>query len=201
MSLWSLSLRFQMPSSLIRKVDVVWGGLAGSPYFTQFYFGHEAGSASSTATAVRTFLQALASNLAAGMTATVKPEQAVIDTSSNQIVSVETAGAVSNVAYIGTGDPLPFATQVLLKLSTSQFNGGRRLRGRINIPGNLEAVCQAGALAPSSVGTYNGPAATLISATSSTGKWAVWSRMHHSWASVDSATAWDQFAVLKTRRP
>jgi hypothetical protein len=188
-------------TQLIRQVAVVWSGIGGSPYYSQFHFEHQAGAATASAVAVKNFLQALASNLAAGMTAQVQDEQNVIDTSTGKIVSVEAGTHQSSTAFIGTGDPLPFATQVLLRLSTAQFNDGRRLRGRMFIPGNLEAVCQAGALAPASFTTYNTPAQALLTASSSSGKWAVWSKRHLGWASVDSVTVWDQFAILRKRRP
>jgi hypothetical protein len=125
----------------------------------------------------------------------------VIETVTGKPVSVEIPAATTPVVFTGTGDPLPWASQVLVRMATSQFNDGRRLRGRIYIPGILESMCAAGVLAPASQTTFNTPLAALITSTASTGKWAVWSRTHPGWASIDSAIVWSQFGVQKRRRP
>lgn len=190
-----------MPTTLIRRVEVIWSGLPGAPFYSQFFFSHQAGAATATAANVRTFLNALSTNLCTPMTAQIQPEQAIIDVVTAQPVNVEIATNQAVVNYTGTGDPLPWSTQVLLQLKTATFNSGRRLRGRIYIPGILESMCTAGELAPASQTTFNTPAQTLITQSNATGDWAVWSKRYQSWANVASATAWNQFGIQRRRRP
>lgn len=74
-------------------------------------------------------------------TATVQPEVPLIEVASGEITDMTSAtGAVS----VGTlsSEALPAAAQGLLSLVTSEFNAGRRLRGRVFIPGATEADSQ-----------------------------------------------------------
>lgn len=190
-----------MAGTLVRKVDVVWAGLPGAPFFTQFMFEHQAGQATPTAVAVRAFLQTFFAQLATGLTAQVQPEQTVIDVVTGHPTALETASPQSVVTYSQTGTPLPWTSQLVLRLATSQYNAGRRLRGRLFIPGAMMGMDNNGGVASATQTMVNGAAQTLITSSSSSGKWAVWSRRHLSWASVDAGTCWDQFGVLRSRRP
>jgi hypothetical protein len=190
-----------MAGLLVRKVDIVWSGLPGLPGFSQLYFEHQAGNATSIASAVKTFLTAIAGGSWTGLTAQIQPEQTIIDVTTGEPVSLEAATPQAAVNFTATGTPLPFQTQVLLRLATSQYNAGRRLRGRLYIPGAMVGMDTNGDLGPSWVTMYNSAAAALLTASNTNGKWAVYSRTHHAWASIDSATVWNQFAVQRRRRP
>lgn len=190
-----------MPTALIRKIDVVWSGLAGAPYFTQFFYGHEAGQATSAAAQLRAFLASWTAVLATGLNIDIQPEQSVIDTASGKPVAVEIGGAQGQITCSGPGDPLPWATQVVLRLPTAQFNNGRRLRGHIFIPGPVESQCTNGVLPAAALTSMNTWVTQHVSNTVATGKWAVWSRAHSGWASIESPSVWPQFGVLRRRRP
>lgn len=150
---------------------------------------------------MRKFLNAISTNLSTPMTAQIQPEQTIIDVVTGKPVNVEIASNQAVVNYTGTGDPLPWASQVLIQLKTATFNNGRRLRGRFYIPGILESMCTAGELAPASQTTFNTPLQTLITDSNAQGDWAVWSKRYQSWANVATATAWNQFGIQRRRRP
>lgn len=189
-----------MPSSLVRKVDVVWSGLPGAPYYTQFFFGHEPGSATASAAAVRTFLLALVNMHVTPLVAQIRPDQVIIDTATGKPTATETGAAQAQVPFAGTGDPLPYMTQVLIRMKTGLYNNGHRLQGRIYIPGCREASNIGGVITATDLTNYNTAAAALISGTASTGKWAIWSRKYKSWGSIDSASAWSEWSVQRSRR-
>ena len=190
-----------MAGTLIRRVEIVWSGLPGAPFYSQLFFAHQAGAATAIAGNVRTFLNALVNNLCAPLQAQIQDEQSVIDVVTGKPVNVEVATHQAVVAYLGTGDPLPWASQVLIQLKTAQFNNGRRLRGRFYIPGILESMSTGGELAPASQTTFNTPLQTLITSSNANGDWAVWSKRYQSWANVATATAWNQFGIQRRRRP
>jgi hypothetical protein len=189
-----------MPSTLIRKVDVLWTGLAGAPYFTQFFFGHEPSQASATATALRTCLFGFNARCMTPMIAAISPEQTVIDTATGKPTATEIATAVTDVAFSGTGTPLPTVDQVVMRLKTSQFNLGRRLQGRIFVPGLNTAANSGGRLDSVYKSSFDASFGGLIANTATSGKWAIWSRKYKGWASIDSATAWSEFGVMRSRR-
>jgi hypothetical protein len=190
-----------MPTALIRRVELIWAGLAGAPFYTQLFFGHEPGQANPTATAVKTLLDNLNTALATGLTCEIVPEQTVIDTVSGKPVSLEAATPKTINTFSATGDPLPWTSQGIVRLPTSIYNDGRRLRGHFNIPGMMESQSANGVLAAPTKTQFDGFLATFLASTNTTGKLAVWSRRHQMWASAESAVMWTQFGVLRSRRP
>lgn len=189
-----------MPSTLIRKINVVWSGLPGTPYFSQFMIGHEAGQATPAAAAVRGFLVAMVHQQAQGLTAQIQSDQTIIDTATGKPVSQETSANQLEVPYDGTGDIMPTLNQVVIRLKTSVYNNGARLQGKVYIPGCRESSNIGGLVTSAEVANYNAAAANLITASATVGKWAVWSRKYKSWASIESASTWNQWSSQKSRR-
>lgn len=67
-----------------------------------------------------------------------------VDEVTGTIVGQFTAPAGASVVGTGAGERLPYMTQGLLRLSTALFVGGRRVRGRQNIPLPAETDSTAG---------------------------------------------------------
>jgi hypothetical protein len=189
-----------VPSTLIRKVDVLWTGLAGGPYYTQFFFGHEPSQATPIAAALRTTLFGFNVRLMSPMIAAIQPEQVVIDTATGKPTATEVAAAQTDVAFGGTGTTLPTVDQVVMRLKTAVFNGGRRLQGRIFLPGIPSGGNNLGRLDSVYKSSFDASFGNLITNTATIGKFAVWSRKNHMWASVESATAWSEFGIMRSRR-
>jgi len=104
-----------------------------------------------------------------------------------------------------TGDILPHQTQGLGRLSTSTVFGGRRLRGRLFIPGPPESVNSAGGLPTSSYTTTLTTAlGTLFTAGATASQAVIWHRPQGGTGGgsapitgVSAAPAW---SVLRSRR-
>lgn len=190
-----------MATQLIRRVSLVWSGLSGAPYFTQLFFGHEAGNATPTATAVKNLLNNLAPTMQTGLTVQQNPEQVIIDTALGEPVGLEVATAQPLVTCTATGDALPWATQGVVRLPTSIYNSGHRLRGHFFLPGMMEAANINGVVAAPTLTQYNGFLSTFWTATQTSGALAVWTRAHRGWASAEGAFMWGQWGVLRSRRP
>lgn len=190
-----------MAGTLIRRVSLVWAGLAGSPYFTQLFFEHQAGNATATATAVKNFLNNLAPTLQNGLTVQQAPEQVIIDVALGEPVGLESATPQALVTCTATGDALPWATQGVVRMPTNIYNSGHRMRGHFFLPGMMEAANINGVVAAPTLTQYNGFLSTFWTACQTSGPIAVWSRVHRSWASADSLTMWGQWGVLRSRRP
>jgi hypothetical protein len=104
-------------------------------------------------------------------------------------------------AGTGTADPLPFATQGLIRWRTGSIVNGREVRGRTFIPAPTEAVAIDGR-----------PSAAFVTAASAAiAAWTgglvaleIWHRPNELGAgsawSVETGQLWNQFAVLRSRR-
>lgn len=183
----------------IFEVHTTWTGVAGTPYYTTLR-GLMTGPVEPEEFADRwtTFLVSIQGAIADALTAVVEPEVTVIESTSGELVGVLSIDG-DTIAPNGGGDALPPATQCLVQLTTPAIISGRRLRGRIFLPGMLEANNgvtgePSGAL----VGSFNDALDTLVDALAST--WVVYSPTHRAYATVTGAQVWNQWAVLRSRR-
>lgn len=174
------------------------GGLVVGGGINDLYFLQASGTAAQAVAAVAALYNAVAPGISPQVTFVTDPEVLTIDDATGGGVTITTITPNNGVGS-GTGEPLPPTTQGLIRLRTAGFVGGREIRGRIFIPGYVEAR-------NSSVGTpdstainqmNNGIAALLAAANSDL---VVYSPTHHTSVPVLSANAWGQWAVLRSRR-
>lgn len=182
------------------RIKVVWTAPAGSPYYTTFYFGGDTpGEADAAGAAVAAFLGVMDGNIASTYAWNLDQEAEFVDPVTGNITGVETIAA-GNGNGSGTGDPLPLSTQALIRWRTNQFINGREIRGRTFFPGFVETSSTAGRVTTGLLSGLNTAAADFITASSGGGGLVVWSPTHGQAAQVLTASAWSDFAVLRSRR-
>lgn len=111
----------------------------------------------------------------------------------------------SSTVCTGTGDALPRQTQGLVRLQTSTVIDGRRLRGRIYVPGPLEAANTATGIPSSSyTSTITAGFATIFTPGATGSNAVIWHRPQAGSGGnaavitgVSTATTW---SVLRSRR-
>jgi hypothetical protein len=125
--------------SLVR-VQTVWTGVAGSPYYTNLYVigPLSTNNGNDLATAWRVFLNSLVGTLSGGMTATIDAELLEIDETTGNVTGAGNT-IQAPVVFTATGDVLPRANQLLIRWITNGIVHNRRVRGRIFLPGALES--------------------------------------------------------------
>lgn len=129
-----------------------------------------------------------------------------IDENTGAIVNQVTAAAPAALAFSAAGSYLPLQTQALVSFQTATFIGGRRLRGRLYIPGLTVASSTAGgAVTPAT-------SALLTSFNTALGTTVVTALNQRVWhrpgiggtgglgVVVSTRTASSSFAVLRSRR-
>lgn len=123
----------------LARVRTVMVGVAGTPWYSNLYFMDDGGTsvAPQAVAAVGTFWTTMAAAISNNVTGTVQGEVARINEVDGQLTGVEN---VTPVAFAGgnTDDELPWQTQLLGRTFTAGFVNGRRVRGRIFIPGMVE---------------------------------------------------------------
>lgn len=181
------------------EVHTTWTGVAGAPYYTTLrglLTGPVAPEA--FADAWTSFLVTIQGAIIDNLTAVVEPEVTIIESSTGELVGVSTIDGAT-VAPTGSTDALPPMTQALLQIQTPTIISGRRLRGRIFLPGMLEANNTVdGAPSAALTESFNGAGATLVDALAST--WVVYSPTHRAYGTVTGVQTWNQWAVLRSRR-
>lgn len=181
--------------ALMWRIETVFQGISGAPYYNQLYWEHTAVPAVSSAVlAVAQFWGDLEGLITDDLTYNVDGEVPIIESSTGATVGVDTtsgfAGAGTNIA-----ETLPRATQGLARLRTGTFINGRELRGRIFIPGACESNSDGGKPSASYISTVNSEVAALASAGLQ-----VFSPTHLQVAFVTGGTCWNDWAVLRSRR-
>lgn len=189
--------------SMIR-VDTVLTGVVGSPYFNRLHFiGDTEEKAALCVGAVLTMWGTLFNgvNPAIGrLTAKIDDEVQVVD---------DATGTVTDAFFLPTSpvspgsvtvDIIPNATQGLVRLNTTQFRNGRRVRGKIFFPClNRQSQTADGNLGGTMPTLLEDAVEPLLGVDL-----AVWSRPAPGRVGdavpVETITVWNEFAVLKSRR-
>lgn len=133
--------------------------------------------------------------MADDITLTIPSTGDIIDSTDGSLIGVWTDGTPIAVPGALTQARQPFTSQVLVQLKTDLVAGGRRLRGRVFLPGTCTV--------DNDDGVPTGDLLTAMRAAANTAfvsDFAVYSPTHHVWATVSSTDVWDQFAVLRSRR-
>lgn len=181
----------------LSRIQVIWSGtpVVGGGLST-FYMLNSVGTVAQQVAAVATFLDNSESSRSTSLSWATSADVAVIDDATGNLVSMESVTPETGVGT-GTGDLAPYATQGLLRLYTTTVVGGRLLRGRLFLPGVTEGA-NTGIPSAGYISNYNTVAAALISDANTA--WAVWSRTHGTSQAVSTATTWNRWAVLRSRR-
>nr|CRY96173.1 hypothetical protein [uncultured prokaryote] len=179
----------------VRRIRTVFTGVAGSPWYVNLHFTSAgANTPQDQVQAVIDFWTGMASRMDGRSTARVDGDVAEIDLDSGAQTGIS-SGTGGAVAGGSNDDPLPPATQMLVRLSTGAYAKGRQIQGRIFIPGPTNYCNNAGVLTASTVTQINTQALALITAGL-----CVYSKTNKSVSTVSTATAWSEFAVMRSRR-
>lgn len=182
------------------RIRSLWTGVAGSPYYTNMYFGTDNTSveAQARATAVRTMVSQWMSSVRTDLTWNLDPQALVIDPATG-LASGEFTVTGNPIAGTGAGDPLPPFTQLLARLNTPGFSSGRRIRGHLFIPGFVESTSAAGGRPTDGIKTVVGDALNNFIGTGDS-RVGVWSRKAGTFTEVSGITVAADWAVLRSRR-
>lgn len=173
-------------------------GLFGLPGLSTMFFDEAGGSAQQAVNAVGAFWAGVVTNgVQNGFQYLTEPDVDVVNSTTGQITStVQTTSASGSSS--AAGEALPWATQGLIRWRTGVYSGGREIRGRTFLPGMLESNSFGIPLA-SWTTPMQGVVNALIADANST--LIVWSRKNQGFAPVVSGSVWQQWAVLRSRRP
>lgn len=126
------------------RTRVVWTGVAGTPYYTNFFWNGSGPSIAEDAQdSTIAWVAEIVGLINPLFTLTCDSEVTEINPESGEIV---TAYDVPGSASVGTnvGEPYPFRTQVLTYFGTTNYVGGRRVRGRSFLGGLNEVIGSSG---------------------------------------------------------
>ena len=183
--------------ALIRRVRVVWTGVAGSPAYSNFYFLNSEGDAQGYITPVGAFIASCVQYVHSSVTATVQPEVPLIDSVTGDITGTLLGTSVIHQGA-RTDEIIPPINNLLVRWNTQQFNGGRRIKGRMFVPYPTQLLNADGKVETSSRNGLLAAAQTFVNATGP--EFVIWSRTTGAVAPVTQASVWDQFAALRSRR-
>lgn len=182
----------------MHRVRVVWAGPATvGGGLTTLYFASPATTATQAVTAAATFLGAIDARMKNTVSWATEADVYEIDEVTGAVTGLNTTTPQTGTGGL-TDDLLPPEVQGLLRLRTNTIAGTSFVQGRLFIPGLTVASNNNGVVNPTTLSTLNAAAAALIA--DSTTLWGVWSRTHGTFAPVDTATLWTQFAALRSRR-
>ena len=180
------------------RVDTSTAGLGGAPFYTQMFFDDGVGVPSDVVDAVVAFWEALDTVIVNELTMTVEGVVAVVDETTGMITGVVSTGSGAGVVGTSVGEPAALATQGLIQWQTGDYVNGRQIRGKTFIPGVATSAVQAGKPTAGYQAALNTAANALIANASVV--FGIYSRVNHTLRDVTVGSAWNDFAVLRSRR-
>lgn len=181
------------------RVRSIFTGVAGAPYYSNLYFpGLISTDAQDRVNEVATAWDGCKTLLRTPMSIQVEGFVPVIDEVSGDITGSFTVTEPAPVGCVGTQEAMPPANQMLMRLSTPTYFAGRRLQGRMFIPGLTEASNDSGGVVSPN------DSAVILDAfepiTTGPDRIGVWSRKNGAFVQVDGVSIWNQWSVLRSRR-
>lgn len=179
------------------RVTQVATGVAGSPYYLTGYFQQAGGTSQAAASAWRKALGDQVGNFIAPYTYQPITFVDVVDPVTGNTLGVEPV-SVPLLAFTATDDPLPPYTMLLIRWRTGLYNAGREVRGRTNIARLGELANTQGKVTAASLTAWQARADALIADLDC--RHVVYSKKGGGWSDTITASVWEQFAVLTSRR-
>lgn len=180
----------------VNRIRTVATGVAGSPWYVNMHFAGEGGpSAADEVAAVVAFWQQVAGFLDNAVTYQVQSDVVQLDSATGQQTGiVVTPGG----ARQGTdaSPALPPANQGLIRLTSNAFFGGRRIRGRIFVPGVTSGSQDANGKPSADFRLAMQQGATYLVQNGLS----IYSPTNRVVAVVSGVSTWTEFAVLRSRR-
>jgi hypothetical protein len=181
---------------LMLRVRSTWSGIGGTPYLSTFFFaGSDETAASAASTAVIDFWNDAIGYVSPSLTVVTLDEIDVIDEATGDLLAVLNIPG-SSAGGDASGDILPHETQGLIRINTGYIVGGRKIHGRLFLPGPCEEHNDGGY--PSAAYKLNW--ANSVSDHLLPGAWGVWSRKNGAFYGASGATVWANWAGLRSRR-
>jgi hypothetical protein len=197
----------------IMRVRSVLNGVAGLPGYSNLYFGPVDGTLaeSDAVDLVAAFWNSMLGDMDNNITITVEGEVPIIEDTTGEIQDVVTVTG-QTLAVFGQSDPLPFTTQALGRFITADFVNGRRVRGRMFVPGMCEISNALGVPTTTFITAASARFAGLVG--DATAPLVIWSRpipvkppttpptftRLGSSHVVTESNVWTQWASLRSRR-
>lgn len=181
------------------RVRTVFTGVAGSPYYSNFYFAG-AGStlAQGVVSDVRGMWADLASNFGTPMVIAIDPDVPDINPVTGDIQGVTVTDPGATIQCQSVAEKLPTFTQMLVTFNTNEYRGGRQVRGRCFIPGWTIAANTDNGLPDAAYRATVQADFNVLAETDS--PQVVWSRKYGEALQVTSHSTGTQWAVLRSRR-
>lgn len=184
--------------SIIRRVQMVVTGVAGSPYYINHYFNVTDGSSQDCYDAVDQY-HTDASNtfVPQGSVWSSGTEVQHIDTLTGDLVTVDVVSPKTR-SGTATNPLLPPATQALVKWRTGAIVAGKRIAGRTFIPLRYESDNTAtGVLEPVLITALNARNNTYLSGPTTP---VVWSKKNGEAYPITAADVNSAWSILRSRR-
>jgi len=182
------------------RVRTVMTGVAGSPYYSNLYFGGTTlGEAFAAVEAVDNFWIANQALICTPLVWDIEPDVAQIDPATGQIIAMH-ATAGDNGLFAGSGEAAPTSSQLLCRFFTGQYRNGRQVRGRMYMPYLVITIIDDGRVLASAAALVVGRLNDLLTEASAAGGLVVYSRTHGEEFPVTAASVWNELAVQRSRR-
>lgn len=192
----------------LREIRTAWTGPQGLSMLTVMYFEAPSVTVATQRAALSVFWQAVRADISSQYTYTIETAGRIIEDSSGELVGSWSEPTPYSAPGSAAGQPVPDASQVLLRWGTGQVVNGRFLKGRTFVPGLAVNFTSNGNVTPAVAAGIDTAQLAFVGAGSG---FSVWQRPRPSSPEhpiyrpgqsrpVTSGTCWRELATQRNRR-
>lgn len=175
------------------------GTPVNGPSVSTFHFQSEVQEPQDAVDSLSGVFDAWKANMVSQLTIFAEPEVETIDPATGDLLGLTAVTTWTKTGSVGSASALPNAVMGLIRWRTGVFIGGKEVRGRTFLPGFASGFVTADG---------NVPSAQLTSMTTGANLWrdagdnasVVYSRVHGVAHPIISASPWNEYATLRSRR-
>lgn len=175
------------------------GTPVNGPSVSTFHFASEVQEPQDAVDSLSSVFDQWKTNMVSQLTMFAEPEVETINPVNGELVGLTAITPWTKTGSVGSASALPNATMALVRWRTGVFIGGKEVRGRTFLPGFASGYVTADG---------NVPTAQITSVTAGANIWrdagdnasVVYSRVHGVAHPIISASCWNEYATLRSRR-
>lgn len=185
----------------LNEVITTWATDAGGGFKSVMYFLASGGTINAQRQSVHTLWETVETELNTSTVYSQEQEGRIIEAETGTLQGLWTDGEAFGGFGTDAAEPVPDASQVLMRWNTNTVIGGRFLRGRTFVPGLGVDNVTNGNVSAGSITLFSGAMNTFVA----TGLgFCIWHRptlgAGGGFAEVSGSSVWNELAVLRRRR-
>lgn len=182
------------------RIRILYSGTpVNGPAISTFHWQSEVQEAQDAVDSLSAVYDEWIDSMVAQLSITVDSEADILNPATGEVTGIAAVTPWTKTGGVGSASALPNAVMALVRWRTGVFIGGKEVRGRTFLPGFASGFVTADGNVPAGQLTSLNAGATIWRDAGDNAS-VVYSRTHGVAHPIVSASAWNEYATLRSRR-